>query len=133
MDAQGSEIDFENVTDKVTLLGVALTDVTRQIEREVGGGLTDLNVISTQLTNLHAKIGEDLLHVRAAWTPRADVHFFSMCFNSVDTRAAHLDRSRAKAALQTLSFRVRYQVTAAQDSSPHRGKLQAYWTPTNSQ
>lgn len=32
----------------------------------------------------------------------------------VDTRAAHLDRSRAKAALQNLSFRVRYQTIAAQ-------------------
>lgn len=56
-----------------------------------------------------------------------------MRFNAVDTRAAHLDRSTAKAALQTLSFRVRYQVAAAQDSGPHRGKLQAYWAPANSQ
>ncbi|KAH9929531.1 uncharacterized protein BXZ73DRAFT_102061 [Epithele typhae] len=33
--------------------------------------------------------------------------------NIVDTRAAHLDRSRAKAALQRLSFRVHYQRMAA--------------------
>lgn len=108
MGAQESEeIDFENVTSKVVLLSVALTDITRQTERVVGAGLTDLNAVSAQLANLHAKI--------------------------VDTRAAHLDRSRAKAALQTLSFRIRYQVAAAQDSSLHRGKLQAYWAPTNSQ
>ncbi|KAF9653271.1 hypothetical protein BDM02DRAFT_3265521 [Thelephora ganbajun] len=111
MDTQGSqgseEIDFENVTNKVTLLSVALTDITRQIEREMRAGASDLNAVSVQLANLHAKI--------------------------VDTRAAHLDRSRTKAALQTLSFRVRYQVAAAQDSSLHRGKLQAYWAPTNSQ
>lgn len=33
--------------------------------------------------------------------------------HSVDTRAAHLDRSRAKAALQRLSFRIHYQRTAS--------------------
>lgn len=60
MDAQGSEeIDFENVTNKVTLLSVALTDITRQIERETGACTTDPNAISAQLTSLHAKIGED--------------------------------------------------------------------------
>jgi len=108
MYAQGSEeIDFENVTNKVILLSVALTDITRQIERGTGAGATDLSAVSAQLANLHAKI--------------------------VDTRAAHLDRSRAKAALQTLSFRVRYQVAVAQDSSLHRGKLQAYWAPSNCQ
>jgi len=108
IDTGGSEeIDFENVTSKVTLLSVALTDVTRQIEREVRAGAGDMNAVSAQLASVHAKI--------------------------VDTRAAHLDRSRAKAALQTLAFRVRYQVAAAQDSSLHRGKLQAYWSLTNSQ
>lgn len=133
MDTQGSEeIDFENVTNKVALLSVALTDITRQIERGTGAGAADLNAVSAQLTNLHAKIGEDS-YDPAAWTSRADLHFRAMRFNIVDTRAAHLDRSRAKAALQTLSFRVRYQVAAAQDSSLHRGKLQAYWPPTNSQ
>lgn len=133
IDTGGSEeIDFENVTSKVTLLSMALTDVTRQIEQEVRAGASDMNAISAQLANLHAKIGEDLLYRPTAWA----CTLTSSCvvyFNLVDTRAAHLDRSRAKAALQTLAFRVRYQVAAAQDSSLHRGKLQAYWTPTNSQ
>lgn len=132
MDAQGSEeTDFENVTNKVTLLSVALTDITQQIEQEMRAGASDLNAVSGQLSNLHAKIGEDPLYSPAAWNLHADFHH--VYFISVDTRAAHLDRSRAKAALQTLSFRVRYQVAAAQDSSLHRGKLQAYWAPTNSQ
>jgi hypothetical protein len=62
VDVQGSEeIDFENVTNKVTLLSVALTDITRQIER---AGATELNAVSTQLSNLHAKIGEDLFHIQ---------------------------------------------------------------------
>lgn len=66
MEAQGSEkIDFEDVTNKVALLSVALTDITRQTEPVVGTGLADLNAVSAQLANLHAKIGEDLLHTRA--------------------------------------------------------------------
>ena len=64
MHARGSEeIDFENVTDKVTLLTVALTDITRQIEGGAGAGATHLNAVSVQLSNLHAKIGEDSLHI----------------------------------------------------------------------
>jgi hypothetical protein len=79
MDARGSEeIDFEIVTNKVTLLSVALTDITRQIEREAGRGTTDLNAVSAQLTNLHAKIGEDSL--LAAWGSHADPHFVR-CFH----------------------------------------------------
>ena len=62
MDTQESEeIDFENVTNKVTLLNVALTDITRQLEQEMRAGASDLNAVSVQLANLHAKIGEDPL------------------------------------------------------------------------
>lgn len=60
--AQGfEEIDFENVNNKVTLLSMALTDITRQIER---AGASELNAVCTQLSNLHAKIGEDPLHLQ---------------------------------------------------------------------
>lgn len=77
IDTGGSEeIDFENVTSKVTLLSVALTDVTQQIEREMRAGASDMNAISAQLANLHAKIGEDLLCRPAAWNVHAD---FIMC------------------------------------------------------
>ena len=63
MDTQGSEeVDFENVTDKVTLLSAALTDITRQLEQEVRAGASDLNAVGIQLCNLHAKIGEDPLY-----------------------------------------------------------------------
>ena len=63
MDTQGSEeVDFENVTDRVTLLSAALTDITRQLEQEVRAGASDLNAVGIQLGNLHAKIGEDPLY-----------------------------------------------------------------------
>lgn len=66
VDVQGSEeIDFESVTNKVTLLSVALTDITRQIERGTGAGATDLNAVSSQLANLHARIGEGSLHIQS--------------------------------------------------------------------
>jgi len=76
MATQGSEeIDFENVTKKVTLLSVALSDITRQIEREMRAGAGDLNTVSVQLANLHAKIGEDPLYNPAARALHADFHF----------------------------------------------------------
>jgi len=75
MDAQGSEeIDFENVTNKVTLLSMALTDITQQIEREIPAGASDLNAVSVQLGNLHARIGEDPLYSPAAWDLHADFY-----------------------------------------------------------
>jgi len=78
MDTQGSEeIDFENVTNKITLLSMALTDITQQIEQEMRAGASDLNAVSGQLSNLHAKIGEGLLYSPAAWNLHADFHHFS--------------------------------------------------------
>ena len=89
MDTQGSEeIDFEDVTDKVTLLSVALTDITRQLEQEVGAGVSDLNAVGVQLSNLHAKIGEDPLCFPAAWASRADLHFVR-CVLIQSTRVQH--------------------------------------------
>ena len=69
------EIDFENVTNKVTLLSVALTDITRQIEQEMRAGVSDLNAVSAQLANLHAKIGEDPLYNPAGCNFHADFHY----------------------------------------------------------
>ena len=78
MDIQGSEeIDFENVTNKVTLLSVALTDITRQVEQESRAGASSLNAVTARLANFHAKIGENPSHTPfAAWTLRAD---FILC------------------------------------------------------
>lgn len=51
----------------------------------------------------------------------------------VDTRAAHLDRSRAKAALQQLAFRIHYQRQACLQrgvgggGKPRRRNLDAYF------
>jgi hypothetical protein len=78
MDIQGSEeIDFENVTNKVTLLSVALTDITRQVEQELRAGASSLNAVTARLANFHTKIGENPLYTpSAAWALRAD---FILC------------------------------------------------------
>lgn len=49
----------------------------------------------------------------------------------VDTRAAHLDRSRAKAAIQRLTMRICYDRTALIDARPRRraSTLKAYFSP----
>ena len=89
VDTQGpGETDFENVTNKVAFLSVALTDITRQIEQEMRAGASDLNAVSVQLANLHAKIGEDSLYNPAAWSLRADFHHVR-CISIQLTRVQH--------------------------------------------
>ena len=69
MGTQGSdEIDFENLTSKVTLLSAALTDITRQLEQEMRAGASEMNAVSVQLANLHAKIGEHIYRCRMGLT-----------------------------------------------------------------
>ena len=112
---QGSEeIDFENVTDKVALLNVALTDITRQLEQEVRGGASDLNAISTQLGNLHAKIGEDPLYIPAAWVLHADFHFVR-CVSIQSTRVQHTSTAPGRKPRYRL-----YRSVSAIKSPPHK-------------
>ncbi|CAL1706939.1 unnamed protein product [Somion occarium] len=91
---------YEELLCHVEILGVALTDIDGYVEEERAANRdaprssildspskirerSDLETVTRQLDLLHGRI--------------------------VDTRAAHLDRSRVKAALQQLSFRVHYQ------------------------
>ncbi|PIL36089.1 hypothetical protein GSI_01749 [Ganoderma sinense ZZ0214-1] len=80
-------------------------DEEKEKELELEPKLTLLQQVSRSLDLLHGKI--------------------------VDTRAAHLDRSRAKAAIQRLSFRVHYQ-RAATLKSREGGKpdLRKYFKPS---
>lgn len=81
-------------------------DQDQETEKELEPKQTLLQQVSRSLDLLHGKIGTS-----------ARVHGFcvrvlTILFATVDTRAAHLDRSRAKAAIQRLSFRVHYQRAA---------------------
>ncbi|KAI8993907.1 hypothetical protein BD414DRAFT_527870 [Trametes punicea] len=69
---------------------------TKAVEKEAEERLSNLERIRMQLDELHGKIS--------------------------DTKAAHLDRSRAKAAIQQLSLRVHYQRMATLKSGTGTGK-----------
>ena len=105
-------MNFDDLFCHVTILGIALSDIDGHVKDESGAtiasAITLLESVCTQLTALHGKIGTKHVCIEVG-----------LCADgcAVDTRAAHLDRSRAKQALQNLSFRIRYQTTAAKRSA----------------
>jgi hypothetical protein len=122
------ETDYEDLGAYVDILAVALNDVDAYVRDErrianlykaprASNGLTispskakekplmPMEVLHTRLEQLQGLIGKFLSF--SLW-------YLTKCkLLSVDTRAAHLDRSRTKAALQRLSMRIHYQRTSA--------------------
>jgi hypothetical protein len=101
------DTDYNAMAQYIDVLSVALSGIPEYVVEELtssssqprknGPGdkpLTMLEQIQKALELLHGKI--------------------------VDTRAAHLDRSRAKAALKQLSKKVEYQRKAALNARPSR-------------
>jgi hypothetical protein len=66
-------------------------------------GLMPLELVKTRLDAMHGRIGLWLAVHHWSWFHSPSV---------VDTRAAHLDRSRTKGAIQRLSMRIHYQRAA---------------------
>lgn len=108
---------FDNLHCHIHILNVVLNDVpsytraeTRQPPQDVTPGgekpQTELQRLKHCLDVLHGKIG-------TSTSVQVGRNSFVDDASIVDTRAAHLDRSRVKAALQQLSFRVHYQREAA--------------------
>ncbi|KZP03620.1 hypothetical protein FIBSPDRAFT_879284, partial [Athelia psychrophila] len=96
-------VDYENLGYYLEIISVALSRVPEyasQFKADHGPGAGVLDSPSKAA----AKMG-DLEKVENA--------MISIHDKIVDTRAAHLERSRAKAALQRLQLRVRYQRMAA--------------------
>lgn len=137
----GAEEDgyFDDLLCYVAILNYAFNDVPAYVQEEkklaatgsepivTGGAPTspekpksELQRIKRCLEVLHGKIG-----VYCTASPRIGV----LTIDSVDTRAAHLDRSRVKAALQQLSFRIHYTREAALkwSHSPRPAGLRAYF------
>ncbi|ETW81027.1 hypothetical protein HETIRDRAFT_452475 [Heterobasidion irregulare TC 32-1] len=124
----GEATDYDELGARVAVLGVALTGVDGYVAQELarqretrfaaleedgaeagagtGTGMgmgrepAPLELVKNRLDVLHARI--------------------------VDTRAAHLDRSQTKGALQRLAMRVHYQRDAILKGGPR--KLMDYWT-----
>ncbi|KAJ7680414.1 hypothetical protein DFH06DRAFT_416511 [Mycena polygramma] len=120
------DTDYDDLAFYVQVLAVAVSNIPGYVAEEASQPVvvvpaspgkasaekpdTKLSLVRNAVENLHSRI--------------------------VDTRAAHLDRSRAKAALKQLSMRIYYQQEAAQKS--RRGKkssrpIQQYFSRTQMQ
>jgi len=95
------ETDFEALLERIDILSVVLTDVQSYVDREAPAApkgkdeepdMELLEMIGNRLQSLHGKIH--------------------------DTRAAYLDRTRVKDAMQRLRMRILYQRKSALQSRP---------------
>ncbi|KAI0268600.1 hypothetical protein BC834DRAFT_644907 [Gloeopeniophorella convolvens] len=110
--------DYDSLTSRVAILSVVLSDIESYVEEE--SSLRRLAQVTTTDGSPRKKEMMPLELVRA----RLD----AMHGKIFDTRAAHLDRSRAKGAIQRLSMRVHYQRAALSKTSCQM-RLGAYFTP----
>jgi hypothetical protein len=116
--------DYEDLGHYTDLLGIALSDVDGYVAEEGkapldesqnkknGKGKQPLELIQYHLDRIHSEIGKST-------NPNNSMNCVDSLPVQVDTRAAHLDRSKTKAALQRLSMRIHYQRLSALSS---RGK-----------
>jgi len=120
------------------ILSVALSDIDAYVlqERSEGAVTGDvecnptkngkekpLDIIRAGIDGIHARIG---VYNFCVWN-----HISHISYRLADTRAAHLDRSRTKAALQRLSMRIFYQCLGALKSRQISGKprnLRDHWS-----
>ncbi|KAJ6625558.1 hypothetical protein B0H10DRAFT_2211860 [Mycena sp. CBHHK59/15] len=100
--------DYVNMKFYVQILAVAISNVKRYVQQEQGPGLPDSPTHGTPKSpgKPSAEKTDTILTL-----VRSSVE--SLHGRIVDTRAAHLDRSRTKAALKELSMRIFYQQKAA--------------------
>lgn len=135
-------MDYEELSHYVNILSVALIDITPYIEEErtinrsasstsmqatpskaKKPPVPPLELLRKVLESLQAKIGE------CALPPcKRDIYGSDL---TVDTRAAYLDRSRTKAAIQRLTMRIIYSRMALLGVRPRRraDTLKAYFSP----
>jgi hypothetical protein len=111
--------DYDALTSRVAVLNVALSRIESYVMEEstlrklahMPEGSprkkepVPLELIRTQLDAIHGKICTSA----PPFTSADQAHRLGFASHTVDTRAAHLDRSRAKGAIQRLSMRVHYQ------------------------
>lgn len=104
-----NDTDFSEYCHRVAIFSSALTGLEDYISSPAPSGLVKLGEIPsirTALAKLHGFIGE----------PSSTVHVMLwLIFPTEDTRAAHLERSKAKAALMRLAMRLKYQSKALLD------------------
>jgi hypothetical protein len=129
------QTDYEDLGSRVDIVAIALTDIDGYVELEkrdkmfaqasvdvspskaVMKVMRPLDQVQQALDIIHNKIGRPFESC-----PR---RVFVLTLFIVDTRAAHLDRSRTKSALQRLSHRVFYQAQVSRRSGVGGGKPRA--------
>ncbi|THH16586.1 hypothetical protein EW146_g4089 [Bondarzewia mesenterica] len=109
--------DYEELSSRVDVLSVALTDIDGYVAQE-GDVRRVVQVVEPEDSPRKGRERMPLELVKN----RLDV----LHGRIVDTRAAHLDRSRAKGALQRLAMRVHYQRNAVLNSGPR--SLLDFWS-----
>lgn len=128
---ENHSIDYEDVGYLVNILGRALSQVDRytEMDKKAKKAMKDrdekehigLQIVRDMIDVIHGRIGEQTV------SPFRRNYLLTRQRLIVDTRAAHLDRSRTKAALQRLSLRIHYQMLAPTANSGKPNTLFAAW------
>ncbi|KAI0949519.1 hypothetical protein AcW1_009108 [Taiwanofungus camphoratus] len=103
---------YDDLANHLDVLSKALTNVDDYVTEEKQTSRHEPDIVHTGNTDDGSKQGAN----REKSSPPLEqirILLDGLHGKIVDTRAAHLDRSRAKAALQRLSFRIHYQRTAS--------------------
>ncbi|KAH7888766.1 hypothetical protein F5I97DRAFT_747127 [Phlebopus sp. FC_14] len=122
-DVTSESMDFEDLGHYVTILTVALADIIpyAQEERTIIRCASSASLESSPSKHRKPLLPLELLR-RVLEVIQGKI---------VDTRAAHLDRSRTKAAIQRLTMRIYYECLAIKGISSRQrtSTLQAYFSP----
>jgi len=130
--------DYDALTSRIAVLSVALSGIESYVAEEsmlrklaqAPEGCprkkepVPLEQIRTRLDALHGRICTSVLPL----SYRFPGSFADSVYHAVDTRAAHLDRSRAKGAIQRLSLRIHYQRVALSKTGGQL-RLGAFFSP----
>ncbi|KAF8135496.1 hypothetical protein EV363DRAFT_1320858 [Boletus edulis] len=122
-DVTNESTDYEELRHYVHILSVALVDIAPYVEEECA----IKSACSTLVPGSPNKTKKSPVPPLELLRGVLDV----LQGKIVDTRAAHLDRSRIKAAIQRLTLRIHYDRMALVDARPRRraSTLNAYFSP----
>ncbi|KZT28938.1 hypothetical protein NEOLEDRAFT_1175282 [Neolentinus lepideus HHB14362 ss-1] len=115
-DMSNPNIDYDELGHFVEIMSVALTDVDAYVAEERNSSARCEDWVASPSSSPRKEGAEK----PPTLLETVKDLIYSVHGKIVDTRAAHLDRSRTKAALQRLSMRVHFQRLAALKAGPAR-------------
>lgn len=140
-DVTNESMDYEELGHYVNILSVALVDIAPYVTEEraimksagtsVQGSPNKFKKLPAPPLELLRKVLEVLQSKIGTCSLCIAMEYHMNLVIPVDTRAAHLDRSRTKAAIQRLTLRVCYDRMALIGVRPRRraSTLKAYFSP----